>query len=434
MARRGRDEQPSIPINTRLRNNVELIWVKLTSKSNELALRSKHIARLMGVSKPRKLPTKLELCLIICGIFPPDFSIPVDDLVIYMMGLNLCKDVHDMIEARYLIHDIIHDLTTRSMIELCCEDNNSLGDRTRARDEIHLDFSFDEEELNHDVDSAGWQSSEHLCEKDEYDNQHVKMLATGRDLANVIASKYGLVITCRSVMYTWIFMGKLPLLHRQYGKDAEALPVSFSFKHVLRRLQVLILDTPSLKQSLKELRNLRTLRLKVLKLEDMSTIGCLKHLEFLSISTLSLRYIPKEMEQLHNLRLLDLRESTNIVYIPPGVLSGMLKLEELYLPLSYKRWGCRGKEEDDYDCAESEEGEKINASFSEITSLSLYALQISLQEASLLPKKTSIFKSIQRFKILIYNDFNYQPLGGGRMNNCNSQVMYSISNRAGFGI
>ncbi|XP_065857595.1 uncharacterized protein [Euphorbia lathyris] len=148
----------------------------------------------------------------------------------------------------------------------------------------------------------------------------------------------------------------------------------------------------------------------------MSWIRRLKYLEFLSISTLSLRYVPKEMKQLRNLRFLDLRESTNLVYIPPGVLSRMLKLEELYLPLSYKRWGCRGKEDDDYDCSESEEGDKINASFSEITSLSLYALQISLQEASILPKKTSIFKNIQRFRILIHNDFKYQLLGEGRMN------------------
>ncbi|XP_065855620.1 disease resistance protein At4g27190-like isoform X2 [Euphorbia lathyris] len=403
MARQGRDEQPSVPINMRLRNKLELIWVKLTSKSNELARRSKHIARLMDVSKPRKIPTKLELCLIICSIFPQDFSIPVDDLVIYMMGLNLCKDVHGMIEARHLIHDILHDLTTRDMIELCGEENNRLGDRTRARDEIHLDFSFVEEEINHDVDNAGWLSNELLREKDEYDNQHVKMLDDGRVLAKLIASEYGLEI---DLTYNWLFMGKLALLH-QYGKDAQAL---------LRKVQVLILDITSLTQSLKELRNLRTLHLKVHKLEDMSWIGRFKYLEFLSISTLSLRYIPKEMKQLCNLRLLDLRESTKLVYIPPGVLSRMLKLEELYLPLSYKRWGCRGKEEDDYDCAESEEGVKINASFSEITSLSLYALQISLQEASILPKKTSIFKNIQRFRILIHNDFKYQPLGEGRMN------------------
>ncbi|XP_065855614.1 disease resistance protein At4g27190-like isoform X2 [Euphorbia lathyris] len=439
MARRGRNEQPSVPINMRLRNKLELIWVKLSSKSNELARRSKHMARLMDASKPRKIPTELELCLFICSVFPQDFGIPVDDLVIYMMGINLFKDVHYMIEARHLIHDIVHDLTTRYMIELCGKENNSLGDRTRARDEIHLDFSVDEEEINQDVENAGWLSNELRREKDEYDNQHVKMLADGHDLAKLIATKYGLVIGCATVTNNRLFMyeyedynalslvlksvskysnyancPKLALLHLQHGKDSQGFPVGI-FKQ-LNKLQVLSLDIPSLNQSLKVPRNLRTLRLKVLKLEDMSWIGRLKYLEFLSISTLSLRYIPKEMKQLLNLRFLDLRESTNLLYIPPGVLSRMLKLEELYLPLSYKRWGCRGEEDDDYDCSESEEGDKINASFNEITSLSLYALQISLQDASILPKKTSTFKKIQRFRILIHNDFKYQPLGEGQMN------------------
>ncbi|XP_065855629.1 uncharacterized protein [Euphorbia lathyris] len=189
----------------------------------------------------------------------------------------------------------------------------------------------------------------------------------------------------------------------------------------MKELHVLSLDVPSLPQSLNVLSNLRTLSLKVIKFEDMSWIGGLINLEFLSIFVLSLTDIPREMGQLENLRLLDLRKMS-IGYIPAGVFSRLLKLEELYFPLSFRRWGCKPKKYADYDEWESgeednsEDDERVNASLAEIVSLSLNALQITVPKAANLPKKSLIFKNIQEFKNLAPNNVKYQPFGQGSMN------------------
>ncbi|XP_065857724.1 uncharacterized protein [Euphorbia lathyris] len=130
----------------------------------------------------------------------------------------------------------------------------------------------------------------------------------------------------------------------------------------------------------------------------------------------------KEVGELGNLRFLDLRKM-NISYIPPGVLSRMLKLEELYMPSSFRKWGCRARAEiDDYDAWESSEEsdcddeEQINASLTEIASLSLYALQICVPKASILPKNSTIFKNILQFKILVPNNLKYQSFCKGPVN------------------
>ncbi|XP_065855471.1 uncharacterized protein [Euphorbia lathyris] len=265
------------------------------------------------------------------------------------------------------------------------------------------------------------------------------MLDGGRDLAKLIASRYPLVFHREIIIEKWpesnqyedcyglslvlkkvsehhvhLECPKLTLLQLQYRDDSQSIPVDFF--EGMKELRVLSLDVPSLPQSLNVLRNLRTLRLKVLKFEDMSWIGGLINLEFLSIFVLSLTDIPREMGQLENLRLLDLRKM-NIAYIPAGVLSRLLKLEELYFPLSFRRWGCKPKKYDDYDEWESgeednsDDEERVNASFTEIVSLSLKTLQITVR-----PKKSPIFKNIQEFKILVPNNVKYQPFGKGSIN------------------
>ncbi|XP_065856118.1 uncharacterized protein [Euphorbia lathyris] len=212
---------------------------------------------------------------------------------------------------------------------------------------------------------------------------------------------------------------KLTLLQLQYRDDSQGIPINFF--EGMKELRVLSLDVPSLPQSLNVLRNLRTLRLKEPKFEDMSWIGGLINLEFLSIVVLSSTDIPWGMGQLENLRLLDLRKM-NIAYIPAGVLSRLLKLEELYFPLSFRRWGCKPKKYDAYDEWESgeednsDDEERINASLTDIVSLSLNALQITVPKASNLPKKSQIFKNIQEFKILVPNNVKYQPFGQDSVN------------------
>ncbi|XP_065857395.1 disease resistance protein RPS2-like isoform X2 [Euphorbia lathyris] len=350
-------------------------------------------------------PLEADLCLLICSMFREGFRIPVEDLVRYGIGLELFKDVHDIFGARDRVHHLIEII------------NNTSPYRVKLR-----------------------------RSKDEYNNHYVEMMDDAYGLATSIALRHQLVFGHETVMKKWRKTGeykhyfglslvlkkisenpvslkcpKLVVLQLQYGEDSQSLPDSF-FKG-MKKLRVLSLDIPSLPRSLSVPRSLRMLHLKALNLEGMHVIGGLINLESLSISTFSSTDVPREMGQLGNLRLLDLREM-NLSYIPPGVLSKMLKLEELYLPLTFRRWGCRAKEEyDAYDEWEPREEEddyynedRVNASLSEIASLSLNALQIRVQKASLLPKKFTFFKSIRKFKILVQNYLKYQLFGEGSMN------------------
>ncbi|XP_065855893.1 uncharacterized protein [Euphorbia lathyris] len=379
----------------------------MKAKSNDLACCSDCIPLLRYRSK--FIPTEVELCLLICSMFPDDFRIPINELVIYGMGLELFEDVHDMFAAKCRVHDII------STINDLKYPRQPVGGKLR---------------LANERDGPGY--------------QYVKMLDGARDLAKSILSRNRLVFHREIIIEKWpesisykdciglslvlekvnehpvnLECPKLTLLLLQYREDSQRVPIDFF--EGMKELRVLSLDVPSLPQSLNVLRNLRTLRLKAPKFEDMSWIGGLINLEFLSIFVLSSTDIPREMGQLENLRLLDLRKM-NIGYIPAGVLSRLLKLEELYLPLNFKRWGCKPKKYDDYDEWESgeednsDDEERVNASLADIVSLSLNALQITVPIASCLPKRSSIFKGIREFKILVPNNVKYQPFGQGSIN------------------
>ncbi|XP_065848371.1 disease resistance protein At4g27190-like isoform X2 [Euphorbia lathyris] len=342
---------------------------------------------------------EVRLCYWLCCLFPRSFDIPVEDLVIYGMGLELFKDVDSLFQSRDRVCTFLDEL---------------------KYDNLLLDG-----------------------EEDDYGNKCVKMVYDVPNFLISIVSKYNLEVNCETVMKTWpetdrykgciaislemkeiseqplnLECPQLRLLQLKYRKQ-----VPIDFFEGMKELRVLCLDIPSvLPQSLHVLKQLRALHVKVLKWEDLSEIGRLKNLEILSISTISLTDIPEEMGLLCNLRLLDLRKM-NIAHLSQGVLSRMLKLEELYLPLSFSRWGCRPKVEHDYDDWESGDeydydigGEKINAGLSEIVSLPITTLQITVPNASILPVESSVFKKLTRFKILIKSNLRYRPFCKSSMN------------------
>ncbi|KAF2290371.1 hypothetical protein GH714_012413 [Hevea brasiliensis] len=163
------------------------------------------------------------------------------------------------------------------------------------------------------------------------------------------------------------------------------------------KVLALALGIPSLPQSLDVLKNLRTLRLVKFKSGQIHTIGALVKLEILEIDTGYLWELPEEIGLLKNLRLLDLRRVINLRYIPPGVLLGLSKLEELYVTDKFMmKW-------------ESKDGDKINASLSELETHHITALEITVPKASILPKD-SVFRNLIRFKIFIGHKYAYGSL------------------------
>ncbi|KAH0683032.1 hypothetical protein KY290_021615 [Solanum tuberosum] len=85
--------------------------------------------------------------------------------------------------------------------------------------------------------------------------------------------------------------------------------------------------------SIQRLSSLRTLCLSKLRLDDISVIGELVTLEILSIKDSQLEELPVEIGKLTNLIILELRnyKQVELERISPGVLSRLVRLEELHM-------------------------------------------------------------------------------------------------------
>ncbi|KAF8388601.1 hypothetical protein HHK36_027278 [Tetracentron sinense] len=152
-----------------------------------------------------------------------------------------------------------------------------------------------------------------------------------------------------------------------------------SFLEGMTALQVLDLSAThvfSLPTSIQFLTNLRTLCLDSSKsLTDISILGELKELEILSISASLVEEFPENMGQLTNLRLLDLTNCERLWTLPPNVISGLSRLEELYMGRSFQRWEVEGT------------NKRSNASLAELQSLPRLAiLSVYIPNVKCFPK------------------------------------------------
>ena len=108
-----------------------------------------------------------------------------------------------------------------------------------------------------------------------------------------------------------------------------------------RELEALGLnDTPLklLPLSFHLLQNLHMLCLRGSNLEDVALIGELKNLKVLDLSHSTIKRLPKKIGELCRLQLLDLQGCWDLEIIEPNVISGLKRLEELYLPNGYDGW------------------------------------------------------------------------------------------------
>ncbi|KAF8019368.1 hypothetical protein BT93_G0134 [Corymbia citriodora subsp. variegata] len=72
--------------------------------------------------------------------------------------------------------------------------------------------------------------------------------------------------------------------------------------------------------------------------EDVAILGKLKALQILSFAGSQIFRLPKEIGELTNLRSLNLTDCDSLNIIEPGVLKGLINLEELYMMGSYSQW------------------------------------------------------------------------------------------------
>ncbi|KAI7998657.1 Disease resistance protein RPS2 [Camellia lanceoleosa] len=121
----------------------------------------------------------------------------------------------------------------------------------------------------------------------------------------------------------------------------DSLRIPNGFFDGMRELQVLnleLISIPLLPSSLQFMSNLHTICLQDCKLDNITLIGELLNLEILSFRSSSVEVLSEEIGKLAKLRLLDLTGCHRLERITPGVISGLVQLQELYMIGSFSNW------------------------------------------------------------------------------------------------
>ncbi|CAN6700234.1 unnamed protein product [Malus baccata var. baccata] len=201
---------------------------------------------------------------------------------------------------------------------------------------------------------------------------------------------------------------KLLVLDNDDIGDSQEIPSNF-FERMkeLKVLDVTRFSIQSLPSSLQSLKHLHTLCLDQCELVDITLVGQLTNLKILSLMDSKVKELPKEIGQLTSLRLLDLTNCSQLVLIPPKVISSLTRLEDLRMGIkSFKQWEGEGLVD----------GKRSNASVSELKHLSqLTALDIHVPDANILP--TNLFSDkLERYNILIGDCWEYPDIYGTSSN------------------
>ncbi|XP_058006710.1 uncharacterized protein LOC131182090 [Hevea brasiliensis] len=151
----------------------------------------------------------------------------------------------------------------------------------------------------------------------------------------------------------------------------------------------------SLPSSLAFLSNIHTLCLHRCQLDDIAIIGDLKQLRVLSFANSYIVELPRQIEELTRLKLLDVSDCSKLKMIPASALSKLSLLEALYMSNSFDQWEADGIRN------------QGNASLAELEYLShLMTLEIQILDAKILPKRL-FSNGLQSYRILIGDGWDW---------------------------
>ncbi|XP_059656410.1 probable disease resistance protein At4g27220 isoform X2 [Cornus florida] len=303
--------------------------------------------------------TDVKSCFLRCSMYPEDFEIPIDDLVMYGVGTRFLEDSsYTMKTARDRIHVLV-GILKRSHLLLEGKSKEFVKMHDIIRD-VAITFASREGFLAK-IGVPRWP------EKDEYESRKVISLIS----ENIC------VLPCQ------LECPELRTLLLACRADPKAqVPDSF-FKRT-EKVEVLDLYLVQLPSSLLNLVNLRMLRLYGCEKVNLASLKKLRNLEILSIADSDLKEMAVEVGQLTGLRWLDLRKCEKLEMIPSGVIKGLSNMEELYIPPNFVGWGDEG-----------------SVGLDELKSLThLTTLQIHIGDGMVLPNELS-FELLNRFKISV---------------------------------
>ncbi|KAF5934712.1 hypothetical protein HYC85_025841 [Camellia sinensis] len=357
-------------------------------------------------------------CFLLCSLYPEDFDIPIEDLVRYVIGIELFDRIDSMFQARNRVYSLVDDLKKCHLLmgsekEECIKIHDVVRDvaiSIASREEHSFLVRCDEvlkerpkkDRLQkHTVISLKVNGMHWLPGNLEFPNLQLLRLDCNAGLRPISLYDFRQII---------VFCNDLNKL----SGNVKVQETPDSFYQGMKELKVLALSDmhSSLPTSFRCLTNLRTLSLFRCRLinDDMSVIGALENLEILSFAGSYIKELPKEIiGHLAHLKVLDLL-GCEVETIYPGVLSSLSKLEELYVGSIFENL-----------CKTNIKGAK--AIIDELASLSnLVALDIVLIDIAFW-QRGLVVEKVKKFKIVVgVSDFDYIPDPGKLSNLLNLQV------------
>ncbi|CDP09599.1 unnamed protein product [Coffea canephora] len=294
--------------------------------------------------------------LLLCSLFPEDYSIPLERLVRYGKGLQLFQDRETLGDVRDRVHMLINELKKYYLLV------SSDGEQ---EDSVKL----------HNV-------VRDVCLSIASKGEHVFLVRNAR-----VEERHpytAISLTVKDYRVQLLPFGKkspwLKLLRLVFQSDTLYLSIdSFVGMEVLRVMEInnAYIEFTVLWPA-QNLTSICTLCLDgcTLPTGTSSMIGYMTQLEILSFfqSALEDDQFPRKIAQMSNLKLLDLRVRRSLQPLPRGILSSLKKLEELYLAPDYHLHLGRDKEEE-RECIK----EIISLSNLECLQIHVYDLNLLLQ-------------------------------------------------------
>ncbi|KAK6124811.1 hypothetical protein DH2020_041427 [Rehmannia glutinosa] len=325
---------------------------------------------------------------LLCSLFPEDRNIPLEYLTFYGMGLSMFEGIRNLEEARNRAFTLVEMLKSRFLL------------------------------------------------LDGRDERHVKMHDVVRDVAIFTASKEGRV-NLNSIDWsiehsncTWIsviskkgndlpmrlIFRNLRLLLIDNSEEIE-LEMDDDFFEGMKGLNVLFLKSiwsRSLPQTIQLLKELRTLHLDSCTIDTISFVGELSNLEILCCRSCHwIEELPIELGSLDKLRFLEFSDCTSLKTIKPGIISRLVRLEELKMRGSFKRWE-----------AEEKGKERRNIALKELQFLSnLISLEIEIGDCSLAAEKIFLSPKIAKYDIRIYGKWPKDISAHEKFLNCEERLV-----------
>ncbi|WJX75992.1 hypothetical protein P8452_59463 [Trifolium repens] len=258
--------------------------------------------------------------LMLCGLFPEDFDIPIESLSRHATGLGLFKVDGDTWKTINQVHSLVDDL------KRCCLllDSNVPGCvkmHDIVRDVVIL---------------VTFKTDEHHQFMVEYDMKRLR--EEKLDDINAIS----LILDDETIgLEDKLECPTLQLLQLQ-SKRKEPTQWPKSFFQGMKSLKVLSLQSlyiPKFSTLSQASVSLHTLQVEYCDVGDISIIGKeLIHLKVLSFAHSNIKELPIEIGNLSVLRLLDLTNCNDLNVISANVLIRLSQLEELYLWMDNFPW------------------------------------------------------------------------------------------------